>query len=213
MRHFKNIGPVLLLAYICLTAGAYGADTQPTELRFNLRAGDKYLFSSIMKQHITQTVMGQQMKTTQDVTTDYIYDIRSVKDGITTIQVTFDKIKMDTDVGGLQQISFDSDNPDAASSELKAISGLIGKSFSMQVNSEGRVEKIEGLAELIGSQEGAQSELLKQSFSDSSMAQSMNMMTNIYPGKPVNVGDQWTKSFSGVLAGMMQSDATSAFTL
>ncbi len=222
MKHFMTSG---LLSILFLVSGTVSADEplvkkstlQPNQqhvlLKFNLQPGDQYLFSSVMKQNIVQTLMGQQMTTIQQVTTDYVYAIQSVENGLTTINVTFSTIKMDMDIAGMQSVSFDSANPDAATSELKALSNLVGQSFLMQVDESGRVKKIEGLAEIIASVGGQQAEILKQSFGDSSMIQNMNQVTNIYPNKKVGRGDSWTKTFSGSIAGFLQSEATSAFSL
>jgi len=187
---------------------------QEIELKFNLKPGDKYLFSSIVKQDIIQEMMGRKVVTKQDMSSDYIYDVQTVEDGITAINVTLSAIKMDTDVaGGMQQLHFDSNNPDASTGELKVLSNLVGKSFRMHINKEGKVESIEGLAEIIGSVDDQHAEILKQSFGDSSMIQSMNQITNIYPNKTVGKGDNWTKSSSGSIAGMLHSTATSEFSL
>ena len=222
MKHMIASG---MLSILFLVSGTVSAD-EPTRkkndsfshkrevlLKFNLKPGDKYLFSSVVKQHIVQEAMGQQVTTTQDISTDYIYDVKSVEKGVTTINVTFKALKMDTDVAGMQRLTYDSTNPDAGTNELKAMSNLIGKSFLMYINEEGNVEKVAGLAEIIGGVEGPQSELLKQSFGDSSMIQNMNQITNIYPNKKVTIGDTWVKTFSGPIAGMMQSEATSNFAL
>lgn len=221
MKHTKIWGSLFILF---ISYHVARADQPPSEmthpenreihLKFNLKPGDKYVFSSAVKQRITQEMMGQQMVTTQDMFSDYIYDVQTLQDGITTVNVTFSAIKMDTDVaGGMQQLHYDSNNPDAGTPELKVISNLVGKSFLMYINEEGSVERVEGLAEIIGSVDGQQAELLKQSFGDSSMIQSMNQIINIYPSKKVDQGDTWTKSFSGPVAGMLLSTVTSNFSL
>ncbi|PPL04869.1 DUF6263 family protein [Parapedobacter indicus] len=222
MRHTKVLG---LLSILFLMYNGIRADQpiwkmtaphkiQEIELKFNLKPGDKYLFSSIVKQDIIQEMMGQKVVTKQDMSSDYIYDVQTVEDGITAINVTLSAIKMDTDVaGGMQQLHFDSNNPDASTGELKVLSNLVGKSFRMHINKEGKVESIEGLAEIIGSVDDQHAEILKQSFGDSSMIQSMNQITNIYPNKTVGKGDNWTKSSSGSIAGMLHSTATSEFSL
>lgn len=223
---WKDITAVLLLTSVFLTTYGRELGTRPATddriklakkppvlLKLNLQPGDQYLFSSVIKQNIVQDVMGQQMTTKQDMQGDYLYDIQSVENGITAIKVTFQTIKMDTDIGGMQRLTYDSTNPDSGNSELKAISKLIGRSFLMQVNEEGGIEKIEGLSEIIGTTDTGQGELLKQSFGDSSMIQSMSQIINIYPNKDVNAGDTWIKTFSGPVAGMMLGESTSNFSL
>ncbi|MBK1440266.1 hypothetical protein JHJ32_09740 [Parapedobacter sp. ISTM3] len=221
MKHAVALG--LLVAFFTTAKGSSDLplpqkedvlpDNRALTLKFNLKRGEQYFFSSATKQNITQSFMGQQMATTQDILSEYIYDIQSVQNGITAINVTFSRIKMDTDVAGMQRITFDSENPEASSNELSAISNLVGKSFQMYINEEGNVEKVEGLADIIDAAGGQQAELLKQSFGDSSMILSMNQMTNIYPANQVEIGDSWVKAFTGPIAGMMQSEATSTFVL
>lgn len=183
------------------------------QLKFNLKPGDKYLFSSVVKQEIVQEAMGQQITTTQDISTEYIYTIKARDNGVTEIEVLMNALKMDTDVGGMQRITFDSNDPDAGTSELKAMSGLIGKSFQLYINEDGSVQKVVGFAEIFDGMEGPQKEILKQSFGDSSLIQSMNQISNIYPNKAVSIGDTWGKTFSGSIANLLHSDANSDFTL
>ncbi|MFC3197048.1 DUF6263 family protein [Parapedobacter deserti] len=182
-------------------------------LRLNFQQGDKYLFSTAIKQNIEQEMMGQKMIITQDVATDYIYDVQSVQNGFTTIQVTIDGLKMDTDMGGIQRLRYDSDDPESGTSDLQVMTNMIGKSFIVHINGEGSVKKVEGIAELIGFVDGAQAELLKQVFGDSTMIQTLNQITDIYPNRKVAIGDTWTKTFSGPIAGFMQSTAASNFSL
>lgn len=192
-------------------------DTHPEKpavhLKFNLKPGDKYLFSSVVKQEIVQEAMGQQITTTQDIATDYIYAIKTQENGITAVDVTMNAIKMDTDVGGMQRLTYDSNDPDAGTHELKAISNIVGKTFQLYINEDGSVQKVEGFAEVLGAMDGPEAEILKQSFGDSSLVQSMSQITNIYPSEAVSVGDTWIKTFSGSIANLMQSKATSNFTL
>lgn len=183
------------------------------QLKFNLKPGDKYLFSSTVKQEIVQEAMGQQITTTQDIATEYIYSIKARENGVTEIDVTMSAIKMDTDVGGMQRITFDSNDPEAGTSELKVMANMTGKTFQLYVNEDGSVRKVEGFAEIFNGMEDPQSALLKQSFGDSSLIQSMNQITNIYPNETVAMGDTWVKTFSGSIANLLQSEATSHFTL
>ncbi|MEC3880420.1 DUF6263 family protein [Parapedobacter sp. 10938] len=183
------------------------------ELKFNLKPGEKYLFSSVVKQEIVQEAMGQQITTTQDISTEYIYAIKAQENGITEIDVTMSAIKMDTDVGGMQRITFDSSDPDAGTSELKVMSNVVGKTFQLYINEDGSIHKVEGFADVFGAMGGQQAEILEQSFGDSSLVQSMNQITNIYPDTEVSIGDTWVKTFSGPIANLMQSETTSNFTL
>lgn len=220
----QTIASITWAFCILVVTSAFANDTKgetesmhpakPTvHLKFNLKPGDKYLFSSVVKQEIVQEAMGQQITTTQDIATDYIYAIKTQENGVTAIDVTMSAIKMDTDVGGMQRLTYDSNDPDAGTHELKAISNIVGKTFQLYINEDGSVQKVEGFAEVLGTMDGPEAEILKQSFGDSSLVQSMSQITNIYPSEAVSVGDTWIKTFSGSIANLMQSEATSNFTL
>src|SRR5690606_28067775 len=120
------------------------------------------------KQEIVQDMMGQQMTTTQDIVSDYTYDIQSTENGVTAVNVTCSRLKMDSDIGGMQRLTYDSEAPEEGTNELKVMSSLIGKSFQLYVNEDGTVKKVDGLAEIISAVDEAQAELLKQTFGDSS---------------------------------------------
>ena len=185
----------------------------PVDLKFNLQPGARYLFTSTVKQEITQEAMGQQIVTTQDITSSYVYEVMSNDNGVTEINVIMDALKMDTDVGGMQRITFDSSNPDGSTNEMKPMSNIIGKSFQLFVNEDGSIKEVVGFEDVFNSIDGAGGEMLKQSFGDSSLVQSMNQITNIYPSNSVEIGDTWVKSFSGTIANMMLSEATSDIVL
>lgn len=188
------------------------SENRDIRLRFDLKPGDKYQFSSVAKQEIVQEAMGQKITTTQDISTEYIYTVQAQQDGVTQIDVTISAIKMDTDVGGMQRITFDSSDPEAGNSELKVLSNVIGKSFRLYIKENGSILKVEGFADAFGALESPQAEILEQSFGDSSLVQSMNQITNIYPDGAVSVGDNWVKTFSGPVANLMQSETTSTYT-
>ena len=183
------------------------------DLKFNLQPGERYLFSSAVKQEITQEAMGQKIVTLQEITTDYLYAVKSKENGITEIDVTMDALKMDTDVGGMQRITFDSNDPEGSTPEMKMMSNIVGKSFQLFINEDGSIEKVVGFEDVFNSTDGAGNEMLKQTFGDSSLVQNMNQITNIYPGKAVDIGDTWVKTFSGTIANMMVSKATTSIEL
>ncbi len=206
---------VFFLAHSILPAYSTTTGNKPVPsnrvlLKFNLKPGDKYLFSSVMKQLTTQEAMGREIKTTQHTTADYLYDVLSVQNGITTINVTFRAMKMDMDISGVKHVSFDSDKPEEAPAELSALKDMVGKSFVMEVNEEGTVQSVKGLVEIMG---GAQSPLQQLGFTDSAMTHTMSQMTNIYPNKAVSVGEGWAKALSAPLANLLHMDITATYTL
>jgi hypothetical protein len=77
--------------------------------------------------------------------------------------------------------------------------GLINKSFDVKFTPQGKVTSVTGMDEIMKSIEQSNDNAmakqmiagLKQQFSDEAMKQTFEQSFNIYPGKPVNVGDSW----------------------
>lgn len=193
----------------------HGDDQTTVNLRLNFKQGDKYLFSSAVKQTTSQEIMGQKMESTQDMITDYIYDVESVQSDVTRIKVTFDALSTTVNTGfpGASPLTYDSRNPEQGSAELKTLSNLVGKSFYIDINKGGEVTNVEGLADVISSVGGEQSQLLSQLFDDGAMTNSLNAITHIYPDKSVKIGESWNKSTSGPIASVMHSEADFTYLL
>ncbi len=213
----RQMGLLLAFLMICglLPAQATGHGNKPvpansTLLKFNLKPGEKYMISTAVKQVITFEAMGNEMTMTQHITTDYLYDILSVHNGISTINVSINAVNIHQDLPGFMTISFDSERPDEGAPQLKVLGEMVGKSFVMEMNEEGTVRSTRGLSEALGSTNAIMQQL---GFTDSLLTQSMNQTFQFYPNKAVAIGEQWAKSLSVPMGGIAHADITSTYSL
>jgi hypothetical protein len=116
---------------------------------------------------------------------EFTYDVTAGENENKDLAVTYTRMKMDMNAMG-QTMSYDSNDSANANPMFKALGNMIGKSFTTTVAPNGTIVKVEGIESLVpeGTQ-GLDQETLKQT---------MQTSFNIFPEKPVKVGETWTKT-------------------
>lgn len=171
------------------------------DLKFRLPQGESILYTADMKQTINQTVMGNAMSVQQDVLFGMAYKVVAVEGDNRTVEVSYDRIKMETNAAG-QQIKYDSKDTAGSNPQLAILGGMIGKPFRMTVSGTGQVTQVTGFDALLNGMTGnpddpyaaGMRQQLGEMFSDESVKQMLSQNTNIYPEKTVKPGDTWNKT-------------------
>ena len=208
---------VVLLACVTLSQGQ---DTGKVQFLLRLQEGQSFRSEMISHQVITQTIMGNDQKMDQTMGMTYRYDVQSVApDGTATIKVAYEALKMAMDLP-TGKVDYDSKNPSAEIPAMaKGVAAMVGQSFTMQMNSQGQVTKVEGLAALMdrvisqldlpdAAAKSMVNDMLKKQFGDDAMVGTMQNMMAIYPEGPVGLGDTWTKTLSVTAGFPMQLENT-----
>ncbi|GAA4325964.1 hypothetical protein GCM10023184_14310 [Flaviaesturariibacter amylovorans] len=202
-------------AGLCLTL-AHCSDSSKNNasdnFAFNLPKGKTFLYS--VDYTIGQEVQGQTINSR--IQGDYSMEVTDETDSLKTLRMTYDRIAMNM-VTPDQTITVDSDKGDTATGTAEAanMQGMMnkmfrsmkGKAFTMKVNREGKVVSIEGMQQMadavvnsMGLPEEARAGVLQgfsQQFNDESLKETFSQSFNIFPNKPVKVGDTWTRTFAG----------------
>ncbi|MBS1644346.1 MAG: hypothetical protein JST36_04845 [Bacteroidetes bacterium] len=196
----KIIIPVLALG-LGLMASCKGGG-EKIDLKLNLQPGTQYLYSMNTKMEMTQSAMGQTMKTNNDMIMDFVYDVTAAEGTNKKITVTYDRIAMQMK-SQMANLSYDSKDTANSSPELGMMGYMLHKPFNMLVSEKGEILKVEGLQAIINSMGDSTSEAglqmrkqLATSFNDSSMKGMLQQSLNFFPDKPVSVGDTWKRSYS-----------------
>jgi len=170
------------------TDGTGGKEEDGIKLAFNLKPGTKYLYSIENNQNIN---MGMEMQ--QNMLMEYIYDITSAEGHNRKMSVTLDHIKIDGKMMG-QNMSYDSKDPNSATNNpLAAAGSSIGKSFSVTVSPGGEIIKVEGFGDLM-KEADPQGQGMPQQLNDSTIKKMMGATLDMFPGKPVKIGESWIKN-------------------
>jgi uncharacterized protein DUF6263 len=207
----------MLLA--CVTF-SHGQDTGKVQFRLRLKEGQSFRSEMVARQAITQNILGNEQKMDQTMGMTYRYDVESVApDGTATIKVSYEAVKMAMDAP-TGKIDYDSKNPAAEiPAAARGVAAMVGQSFTMEMNSQGQVTKVEGLGALMDriiseidlpddATKSMINDMLEKQFGDEAMVGNMQAMMAHYPEEPVGVGDTWTKK-ANVTAGFpMQLENT-----
>lgn len=189
-----------IFATILCSLISIGAFAQKTYvLRQNYPTGYKYDFSITSDQIINQKIGGQDVHLTQNIGTDYTFDITEGHSGEKDIKVTYNRIFIKSIAMGTT-MTFNSDDQD--STKKNPFSGLKGASFFMTVTPNGGIKTVAGIEKMLDNMavkmsndtneiKQIKNELGKQ-FSAEVVKQTMESSFKIYPDRAVKIGDSWT---------------------
>lgn len=168
-------------------------------LKQNYPIGKKYDYNLTSNQIIKQKIGEQNVNLSQEIGTDYTFDIAGDKAGDKTIKVIYNRISMKSSGMG-NTMTMDSDIQDPA--KPNPFSGLKGASFEMTFGANGSIKSVNGLEKMLDNmpskmtKDTSQIKAIKASlgkqFSAEGMKQTMESSFKIYPDKPVKIGDSWT---------------------
>ena len=202
----------MLLA--CVTFSR-GQDTGKVQFRLQLQEGQSFRSETVTRQVITQSVGGQDIKVDTAVGTTYKYDVQGIApDGTATLKVTIDGMSMTLDMQNVK-VEYDSANPpEEIPLPARGAAALVGKSFTMEMNAQGEVTRVEGIETMLEAALGQGvvpppvKEQVGKQFGSDSMVATMQGMLAPYPDEPVGVGDSWSRTISVTAGFPMQIDST-----
>ena len=192
-----TISAVGLLILIALC----GSGTAATRLEWKLGKGKTYYQRTVIDQ-ITQTMMGQEQKMEQAIGTGLKLQVLDVDaQGNMRIQYTFlwMRLKQDNPMG---QVDYDSSRQSPVPGGAEGFAALVGQSYTVKLTPQGKVLDVNGveqlrqavLKKLPAGEDPAQTMNPVAMYIDKAKVQQMvesNMA--IYPDKPVNPGDSWSR--------------------
>ena len=195
----KHLLSVAAVAATLLFASCKGGEA--VDLKLNLQPGSQYLYIMDTKMAMEQSAMGQTMKTDNDMVMESTYAVGNSEGGNQRITVTYDRIAMSLR-NPMANMAYDSRDAKSGDSALRNMGAILNRPFSMVVNRQGEILKVEGLSEIInslGDSTQAGKEIRKQlssTFNDSAIKSMMQQSLNIFPDHPVRTGESWKKSYN-----------------
>lgn len=168
-------------------------------LKQNYPIGKKYDYNLTSNQIIKQKIGDQNINLSQEIGTDYTFDITGDKAGDKSIKVIYNRINMKS-TGMGNTMTMDSDHQEPG--KPNPFSGLKGAAFEMIFGANGSIKSVNGIEKMLdnmaskmttdtGQVKAIKASLGKQ-FSADGMKQTMESSFKIYPDKPVKIGDSWT---------------------
>lgn len=207
MQTSKKISRMVGFVWL-LCVAMWGFHAQAIDLHLRWKQGQRFQIYWNTEQIIDQVAMGQKTQIQQTIGTGYTFETRSVQDnGVARVLVGFKRIyfKVQTPQGVLE---YNSEKPPKQVPPLaQGFAALLGRQFTMGINSQGKVLALEGVDKMIDdvmgslkagdAQQRAQLQLqLKQQFGNEALRQMMEQMMALYPGKSVKIGESWSKTLN-----------------
>ena len=181
---------------LALSAVAPERQEEKVLLQWKFQEGMKHRYR--MTQKVTMDFDGTLMVQEQSFT--YEMWVKGVDEkGTATVEMKYES--MAVKATGLAEYEYDSEKDEDPPDELggAAVTGLLGKSFTMKMTPSGRVVEVQGLDKLLGKllegEEGA-TPMLRQMLSDKSMKSMLQQMSPPLPEKKVGKGDRWKDTFA-----------------
>jgi hypothetical protein len=196
-------------------------------LQFNLEKGKLYDYEMVMD--LNQGMLGQSNKIS--MMTGYTVYVTDDDGKIITLTLMYNDFKMNMKMMGME-IDVDTDKPVPAMTEEdiknnpmnlvnKVFSNIKGKKFTMKVNREGKVLEVSGFDEIAAAMADSISvseelrqrmeESVKQQFNDENIKEQFGQIFFVFPGKEVNAGDSWEKTYE--TGGKMPSKRITTYTV
>lgn len=185
---------ILLVAiHLLLVSGLLSLQAQKAvKLSFDPEDGSKYEIKISTLTDMIQSMMGQEIPMTVQYDITALYDVRQIESN-KEIQITYDKVKMITDVMGRASI-LDSEDQDTTAVVSKMFQSLKGLQITALVNDKGEVLKVNGSDELtkrLGNGNTQIEETIKNMISDKTIKNQLEQAFKIFPDRKVKIGDTW----------------------
>jgi len=187
-----------------LLAACSGGSKDGYVIKMRLAKGDTFVNNINMDMDMSLSVMGmnQQMKMIMDIGSHF--DVLDSSTAGQQLKMTYTNMKMKMDM------AMKAPNVNTDSIMDEATKGIVGKSLVLTIKDK-KVTDVKGM-DSIGAADEASRAMMEKMFTPESLNQTFGMMFNIYPDKPVKIGDSWDAD-NEVEMGSMKMKVKTTYTL
>ena len=188
--------------YSC-NSGSSG-DTYTIKMRLN--KGDTFNQDMDMNMHMTTAGIETNMR----MSTGSSFQVMNSDSAEKELKITYTQMHVAMDMGKLNAMN---NTPDSVLN--KANKNIIGKSVTIRMSKDNEIVNVSGFEELLNSEQGSDSagrQMMKKMFSKDQFNSMFGLMFNMYPKKPVKVGESWNGD-TKINMGGMNMDVKNKYTL
>lgn len=200
---------VLLWYWIASQTPVHG---QKVDLSLNLKNGHRYVQEMTATSTIRQQIQGQDLDFGLEISGTIAFSVKETHPDGYLMDVQYDRLFMSMKIPMAGELRFDSEDTDPENVFSNVVKNMVGKPFVIKMSKSGKVlevKNIEGLfdaafkdfPEISDQQRDQILSQLNQAYGADAFKGSLEMLTSIFPEKPVAVGDKWdiqTKLRSGI---------------
>lgn len=197
---------LLAAALVLSLAAGVHAQASQIDLKLRLQPGQTYNLRMVADTSMVQTVEGRAISLRQAFGYGLALACEGVDpDGTATVKATFSTVLFRLD-GVIGATEYDSTRSTGAVPPLaKGFAALVGRGFTVRVAPDGQVKDVQGaeqllnhvimnIADLVEPVKSYMEDQLRESFTAQSLKEQMESLFGMVPGRPVSVGERWSKS-------------------
>lgn len=209
---------LFVLIIIALTANC---QAEKNTLELNLVKGDVYTQGSMSNIKMDLSMMGQNIAIDMSMGGHMSFKVLDIKDNIYDLEVRYDSISMKMNLmDKLMEFSSEkmSDMNDMMS---KMMSTMKNKNFNMKMSKKGKIIEVTNMdsiysdfykmSQLSEEQKIQMKAQVEKGFGEESLKSNMGLSCEIFPDKPVEVGDKWT--IKGKMVSTITADVITTYEL
>ena len=213
-------GIIISLASIALAGcPASKKSTEAVQLKLNLQKQKTYTYSLKTHFDMDMQMMSQKVETGLDMDYRYLLNLDNTDSaGNTVLKSTIGDVKMKAEVMGMSmgydsQERVDTNHQDPMSANFRKIfGGMLGKNFMVTLKPSGEIVHVAGLEDIVNGManniagddkdKAGMKDKLNESLNQQQIRQAFGQIFNVYPDKPVKIGDSWKREVALGIKGM-----------
>lgn len=201
MRKSIHLSLWCVVAAVML-GNAEASAQEGVELKLNLQQGQTYNMKMIFEQTIELPERDTTMQ--QRLATEMRFDVVEVEsDGTQTLNVTYTHVSLKQQ-SPMGPVDFDSSRPPKnLPLTAQPFAALVDQQFTVTLSPRGQVRSLDGLDVIVekmlaglnmgeGPAKQAMIRSIREQFGPDAMKQNLQNLMDVYPDKPVMVGDTWS---------------------
>jgi len=208
---WRGIRAVSILSSVLVGIGLSSCTSPPDEkltFKLHLQEGHSYNFEMISEHKISQQVMGRTREVTQLYAFTFTLTVEDIEeDGTAAVAVQYQAVRTSRKEPD-SNTEYDSTQPPEEVAERdKPFAALVGQGFRMKMGPDGRIQDIQGVDELLDTLLESLTDSpaairamtqisLEEQFGEAALRETMARLTEMYPDRPVGIGDSWAKSIT-----------------
>lgn len=211
----RNIFNLILVSIILTTAQA-----QQTELKLNLEKGKEYKQITDSKATIIQDINGQKMNMGMTLKGSMSYLVKVVNENDYEMEVKYDSLSMLMQLPQGTTMEFSSEKNDEQDVFSTILAEMKNKPFQITMTKNGKITEVKNIELLFESVFNKFSQIpenqivqikaqLMKAYGEDAFKGNLEMVTAIYPDKPVAKGETW--EIKTKLESAMSADITSTY--
>lgn len=196
-RHVLSIVSYSLFLTLLFSCNNKSGPGDAYTLKMRLAPGDSFKQNVDMAMKMDFEMTGQKLEMTMDMKAATSFNVTNVSAESKDLSMTYRDMSINTEMKGMEEVNnMMKTNP--------YIKNVIGKSVTLRLNNKNEIIDVIGFEDAFinDSSNAATKNIMKEMFSKEKMNSLFSVMFQVYPDKPVSIGDTWEREIKTNMGGL-----------